>query len=248
MHARACRFFVVGIAWTVTPTGGWAQQPVMAPVASHRQSPSASSGSMKDHFAQAMSVHTIIVRGDMEALGPAARQWLAQIDQTSWPAAAAGPVEALRRAAREVAAATSLGTAASAIGRMLAACGSCHRATGVMPAPPPAPLHNLGGIVGHMLDHQRALTHMLEGLVVPSTSLWRQGAESLRVAPLRDNRLPHDADTAALKALEQQVHEVADRAATVEAGDGRAAVYGELVASCAGCRSLHVKVWGPTPR
>lgn len=247
MRVRARALVVVGMALVPVPTPGSAQV-VPSPVASHIQG-APPAAAMKDHFGKALAVHTIIVRGDVAALGPAAREWLAEIDRTPWPANAAAPVDAMRRAAREVASATQLGTAASAMGRVLAECGTCHRATGVMPATPLAPLHHVGGIVGHMLDHQRALTHLLEGLVVPSASVWRHGAESLQVAPLQDNRLPPDRDEiAALKALERQVHDLGGRAAAADTAETRAEIYGELVGSCARCHALHVKVWGPTAR
>jgi hypothetical protein len=118
-----------------------------------------------------------------------------------------------------------------------------------MPAAPAEPSRPLGGIVGHMLEHQRALSNMVEGLVVPSTSRWQEGAKALRAAPLKREGLPRNTGaTDTLVRLERDVHDLADRAAAAEATDARAAAYGELAAGCARCHALHVKVWGPSPR
>ena len=43
---------------------------------------------------------------------------------------------------------------------------------------------DVGGIVGQMRDHQLAVDDMLFGLMIPSASYWRQGADRLRVVPL----------------------------------------------------------------
>lgn len=204
---------------------------------------------MQDHYSKAMAVHTAVVRGDLPAVTGAATQWLAQIDRTAWPSAAAPHVDTMRAAAKELAGATLLGPAGAAMGRTLGACGTCHRASGVMPAAPLEPARPVGGIVGHMLEHQRALSNMVEGLVVPSTSRWQEGAKGLRAAPLKREGLPRNAgSTDTLMALEREVHALAEKAASAETPDARAAAYGELAAGCARCHSLHVRVWGPSPR
>ena len=58
------------------------------------------------------------------------------------------------------------------------------------PAAPAAPA--VGGVVGHMLEHQRAVDLMVQGLTVPSTSAWNEGAATFASAPLRDKDLPRD--------------------------------------------------------
>jgi mono/diheme cytochrome c family protein len=223
----------VSVACVLTMASAGAQQP----------------STMQDHYSKAMATHTAVIRGDLTAVSGAATEWLAQIDRTAWPAAGAPHVDAMRAAAKELAGATLIGAAGAAMGRTLGACGACHRASGVMPAAPAEPARPVGGIVGHMLEHQRALSNMVEGLVVPSTSRWQEGANALKAAPLKRDGLPRSSRSRdRLVALERDVHALADRAAAAETPDARATVYGDLAAGCAQCHALHVKVWGPSPR
>jgi cytochrome c553 len=107
----------------------------------------------------------------------------------------------------------------------------------------------VGQTVGHMLDHQRAADHLMQGLIVPSSTLWNQGAQGLRQAPLSNGKLPKDQKlTADVAAGELHVHQLGDRAAGTSDPQARSALYGELLGTCARCHSLHQNIWGPTKR
>jgi mono/diheme cytochrome c family protein len=162
------------------------------------------------------------------------------------PDAAAPFVEEIRRAGQRAADAATLSTAARATVSMVTACAGCHRAVGVFPVPSRSPGHDLGGLVGHMLEHQRAADAMLVALMIPSAAEWREGADRLRVAPLLPSKFPKDAKaTKEIRALDLSVHQIADLAMDAETADERARVYTELLTTCAQCHRLHSRVWGP---
>jgi cytochrome c553 len=97
-----------------------------------------------------------------------------------------------------------------------------------------------------MLDHQRAADLMFQGLVVPSSTLWREGADTLNVARLRDRELPRDSRwTPEIVRAEERLHRFAGDAARMHDYATRAASYAQIIATCAECHGLHQKVWGP---
>jgi cytochrome c551/c552 len=155
----------------------------------------------------------------------------------------------MRRAARRTADASTMLEAALGTADMLKTCGDCHQVAGTRPSAPLASGVEVGGVVGHMLEHQRAADQMLQGLVIPSSTSWRSGAEGFRVAPLRRDKLPDDPMlTPQLIASEKRIHGLAEQAGKTEAAAARAVFYGQIIASCADCHSLHRKVWGPSRR
>jgi hypothetical protein len=132
----------------------------------------------------------------------------------------------------------------------LKACGDCHRAIGTMPtAPLELPRPAVREAVGHMLAHQHAADQMLQGLVVPSSALWREGAASLSTPPLDADDLPRDAKLGhEAKASEHRIHVVAAEARRVDEPAARAVFYAHILARCSDCHASHPKVWGPSRR
>jgi cytochrome c553 len=109
--------------------------------------------------------------------------------------------------------------------------------------PEVSPPSALPGTAGHMGAHQYAVDLMYRGMVGPSETLWRQGAEALKGSPLTDKDLKKASKE--IVAFETRVHEIAGRAAQAADAGSRIAVYGELVGSCAGCHGAHGMVLGP---
>ena len=129
---------------------------------------------------------------------------------------------------------------------MIGECASCHRTFGVMPVPSVLTTRDLGGIVGHMLQHQRAADEMLQGLLIPSVTQWQMGAERLCTAILHERELPPDRQwTREIRGAEGRVHAAAERALKATTQSARGASYVDLLSSCAQCHSLHKKLWGP---
>jgi nitrate/TMAO reductase-like tetraheme cytochrome c subunit len=103
--------------------------------------------------------------------------------------------------------------------------------------------HDVGGIVGHMLEHQRAVDDLLQGLIVPSATHWKQGAERLRQAALLpDGKMPSAAESSA----EAHAHAIAKQAEGDADSAARAVRYAQIVGTCADCHKLHSQIWGPT--
>ena len=104
----------------------------------------------------------------------------------------------------------------------------------------------VGGLVGHMLEHQRAADEMLEGLFIPSETQWLRGANRFVAAPLRQQSLPRDPRlTPGIRKAEERVHQLAERARQATAWQDRGQIYAEMLTTCASCHSLHGVVWGP---
>lgn len=202
---------------------------------------------MKAHYHEAIAIQDAVIRGDLAAVTPAAAALAKAPAPAGLPVVAAPHATALKDAASRAAAATTLSAASNEVASMFATCGACHGAVGTRPGlPVPSPAAP-GGVVGHMRDHQRAIDQMMQGLVLPSAALWRQGAEGLKAAPLRRAELPRDAAlTREVIAAEQRVHGMADEAIATTEPTARARQYAQILTTCAECHSAHRKVWGPS--
>ena len=237
--------FGMGVAVAFGATGAWQAAP--AAVDRSAQAEGRAATDMRAHFDEVLRVVDAIVRGDLDDARRRARQ-VASREFTGLPVAAAGQLAGMRAAAGRVAAAADLPTAATAAGVMLGTCGECHRAVGAMPAVHVRPSPAVGDTVGHMLAHQQAIEHLLQGLVVPSSSAWNAGAQALRTAPLKRSKLPDDPKLSSeIAAGETRLHELADEAAGTSAPPARAAIYGQMVSTCSRCHALHKNIWGPGP-
>jgi mono/diheme cytochrome c family protein len=201
---------------------------------------------MQHHYVQVTLIHEAIIRGDLPAIQAPARALAAMSVPVNTPAETAYFAKTIVAAAEQAAGARTLPAAATATTQMLLQCGECHRAAGVFPAPARMPRPDLGSFVGHMLEHQRAADALLHGLVVPSASRWMEGASRLKTTPLRESDLPRDpAFTEEIRRSEARVHAMANRAAQATTGMARAAVYADLLTTCAQCHGLHREIWGP---
>jgi len=202
---------------------------------------------MKSHFHEALAIENAIVRGELAAVGPAAAALAAAPPPAGLPAATTPHLKAMKAAAGRAAAATTLPTASLEAATMLSACGECHLSAGVRPAPPFPSRSDAEGRVGHMQAHQRAIELMLHGLLVPSTSLWREGAEALSVAPLHRSELSRASNvTDEVLSAEKRVHRMAEEAIATAAPPIRVRQYAQLLTTCAECHSANKKLQAPS--
>jgi cytochrome c553 len=201
---------------------------------------------MREHFARVYEVESAVIRGDLEAVRAPA-QWLASHDPSKeLDKASASQVSTMRESARRAAEAKDIPTAATATASMLAACGDCHRAAGVVPVPAIGPETTVGGTVGHMLQHLHAVELLADGLIIPSPTAWNKGANSLKEAPLRSSQLPRDPKlTREIAAAEDRVHLLAEQASKAGEEQARQTAYAQIITTCAQCHGLHGRVWGP---
>jgi mono/diheme cytochrome c family protein len=201
---------------------------------------------MQHHFVAISTVHEAVIRGDLRGVLPPAAALAAMRTPTGLPIDAEPYAERIRAASRRAGTAPNLRTAAAATVTMLQQCAACHRAAGIYPAPVATRRPDIGGIVGHMLGHLEAVDELLLGLVVPSDSLWESGADRLRTATLNPREWPRDPKlTTEARQADAAVHALADRAKAATTADARAAVYVDLLTTCASCHSLHRGSWGP---
>jgi len=203
---------------------------------------------MDGHYRAVVRVYDAVIAGDLEAARTAAIDIWGMPTPSGMPAGGVQIADWVQRQGRRVAQATSLDEAARASAAMLTLCGDCHATVGVRIATAEPPRPDVGGIVGHMLGHQRAVEALVEGLVAPSSMRWRAGADLLGELPLDSDELPDDPGlTAAVRRAEAEVHAVSVDAIAAPDNTTRTAVFGRLIGTCAGCHQLHAGTWGPAP-
>jgi cytochrome c553 len=201
---------------------------------------------MRHHFQQVNAIRDAVIRGDLSAAQMAAIP-VARLDTPpAMPAAAASLLKAVQDEGRKAATAATLDVAARATASLLNQCGECHHAASVYVAPDVARKPDVGGLVGHMLDHQRGSDDMLLGLIVPSPSLWRMGAERISGDTIDPAKLPKDPKlTSELRKAEGRLHQLAREAQTAVEPEARVESYARLLTTCAACHSVHSRIWGP---
>ncbi len=144
------------------------------------------------------------------------------------PSAAVVQAQAARGAeARE------LGTIASALSQVALGCGGCHRAAGVGPIFAVERLAPGSDAVSHMARHRWASDSLWEGLVAPDEELWLSGAMAFLEEPLHPEALP-DVEARAWTTV---LHAVGSYGLEVSDPQGRAALYGEVLHTCAICHA-----------
>lgn len=201
---------------------------------------------MRGHYTQVLVMHAAVIRGDLPAIVKPARDLVQRLGVPSTPPGPQATIDEMRFAARWAADTSNLAVAAAATASMLKGCGDCHRAAGVMPTAQLPGEAKVGGVVGTMLEHQRAAEQMLQGLIGPSTSLWRDGAKGFAAAPLHPKDLPvNTTERQQMVRVEEQLQRSVAKAADVDDSSARAAAYASILAECSGCHGKHARIWGP---
>lgn len=205
---------------------------------------------MRHHYLEVGDIHEAVIRGDLAAVRGPAERLRAILVVPDVPLPLRPFITTMTYAARQTAEATTLASAATSTTTLIAQCAGCHQAAGIRPAVVPRSSPEVGGVVGHMLDHQRATDALLQGLLLPSASEWTRGAALLENAALRPRELPPDPKLSReVVRAESAVHAMARDAAAARTPEARNAVYAQLITACAQCHGLHPTVWGPrTPR
>lgn len=200
---------------------------------------------MREHYFDAVDMHAAVIRSDLAAVASLAKGLTDYAAPPGMPDRSAAYAATIQRAARDAAAATTIVSAAVSSAVMLNACGQCHQLAGVRPSLTIPRGAIVGGVVGHMIEHQRAADQIFQGLVTPSDSMWRDGTRALAKAPLSAADLPiAESDRRKLALTEARIHRLASDAAAATEPRARANYYGQLLAGCADCHG-HPKVRGP---
>lgn len=201
-----------------------------------------SSETMAHHFEQSVRARDAVVRGEIEEVRSAARA-LAR-------ARAGGElsprhVDAMRTAARELAAATDVDRAGLALAGVALTCGACHAETGArIEAPETLPPEG-DDVRARMALHLWAADRLWDGLVLPDDERFVAGAAAMVDAPLfpASGATPQQV-APEVRAVGDRVRAIATRARDARRDRDRARAYGELLGTCADCHR-YVGVRGP---
>jgi cytochrome c553 len=197
-----------------------------------------------DHMPHVWALERAVIRGELGATRREAgwlREHLAGVgDERDAATEANAYIQGLER----LAAATDGRAAASASAGVFAACGSCHRASGLTPEIDLPPDRAGVTIASHMLRDGRAARQLLQGLVMPSDEQWAAGAAALRRAPLAPGDFPvSDRIGQAMQGVDAAVRQLGGGAAAARTPAERAESYGALAAGCASCHARHTTLW-----
>ena len=192
---------------------------------------------MAEHFADAARIKNAVIDGELREVQAPARRLMD--DPVHYPEAWLPYVSANVNHAAALLAARDLHAAGVAAAGLARTCGDCHAALGVGPAfepPHDIPTSSHHDVLRHMHRHQWAADRMWEALIDRSEYAWMAGAAALVDAPLspadltQNVELPDD-----VLELGGKLHKIGALAGTVVGWSARAGLYGEFLATCAGC-------------
>ena len=186
---------------------------------------------MRDHQLLTSAAQSAVIQGDLPG-ARAAGAALADLSPEQVHARLDPGLPKLVNASREVASAADLQAAATAVGTLGAVCADCHAATGHGPRADGQTTTGWGE-EAHMPRHQWAADRMWLGLIAPSAEAWDGGARDLGAhrIPLAQDAGPREV------AAEAEIRRLAAAAPDAITTEARAAAYGELLATCAGCHT-----------
>lgn len=214
-------------------------EPAVAPTAA-TPSPPATPAQERAHFGAAYEARDAVVAGDL-ARAKTALAWLAGADYPlALPVHHRPGAAAVQAAVREGARAADLQAAAQSVAQLGAACGACHTRMNRVPQQPPAGFTELGeeGLPERMHRHGWAVERMWEGLLGPWDEAYRVGAQVIAEADPQLGAGGGKARSARLAAGLSAVRALGRQAMAMAHAPGeRAAAYGELLATCAGCHA-----------
>jgi cytochrome c553 len=196
---------------------------------------------MEQHYMAVIEAHDSVIAGDHATAKARLTTLAAQDLPPQAPEAWKALHQAMQKAASAGESAHDVPSAASAVAGVVQTCGQCHSELGRAPfqhkPPTPAPSDV---VADKMQSHQWATERLWEGVAGPADPAWQRGA-----AALSESRVfPADREGVAAEVLEQEaaLRTLGGRALETAPAD-RAALYGELLATCAGCHAqIGVKV------
>ena len=200
---------------------------------------------MRDHDLHGAAMRNAVARADLEA----ARREATTLAELRLAGGIEPPwrrqLDAMNAAAARVAAAKDVPEMSRNVAAVARTCGDCHATLGGPVLPVGEPPEPGSGVAARMMRHQWAAARLWDGLVAPSQEAWRAGARVLADAPLEPETLtPGKSPAPAIGTLARSVHDLGQKAKVVTSGVDRAAVYGELLATCSAC---HLRLGGGPP-
>lgn len=193
---------------------------------------------MHERFAWVSAIQEVTIQGDVAEARSLAQEFAARLPSPTEPAPAAWRphVDALRGELEGLGHADDLRDAGASVSRLALLCGRCHADVGARLELPEMPQPAQGGsFQDAMHGHQWAVDRMWEGLIVPSDERWIRGTTMFVAIP--GCKSTTEAGDAEGQALCNHAQSLARRGMVTESREGRAAIYGRLLATCAGCHA-----------
>ena len=191
---------------------------------------------MHRRFSRTVDIQTGVVLSDLSRARSGAA-WLAGHEEIQGNGQGSSEAAEIRGYASLIAQASDLDSVAHRVGRMAAACGSCHTATGGGPrfvVGSGAPESD--SPADQMIRHLWAADRMWEGLVGPSEDTWTAGARALtRSAAAGNDLFRASSASPATEGYLSRIRALGQEAELARTLEARASVYGELLNTCRGC-------------
>lgn len=210
---------------------------------------------MHERFAWVSAIQEVTIQGDVAEARALAQEFaglLSAPQEPALPAAWLPHVDALRGELEGLEHADDLRDAGASVARLALLCSRCHEATEATVDLPQMPHPAQGGsLQDAMHGHQWAVDRMWEGIIVPSDEHWIRGTTMFVALPgcqaalgtagvEPDGRTrsatPQARDSDA-QALCSHAQSLARRGMVARSREGRATLYGRLLATCAGCHA-----------
>lgn len=193
---------------------------------------------MHERFAWVSAIQEVTIHGDVAEARSLALDFAARLPAPDEPAPEPWRphVDALRGELEGLAHADDLRDAGASVARLGLLCGRCHQDTGAEPDLPELPEPVQGSRVEDVMHgHQWAVDRMWEGLIGPSDERWIRGSTMFVTIPGCTSAT--EAGDAPGQALCSHAQSLARRGHVTRSLEGRATIYGRLLATCAGCHA-----------
>ncbi len=227
--------FLVGCA--STPTHPYAALPETVALDWDRE---ALRRHMDQHLLHVQTARDATLQGDLDEARTALR-WLAEHETFPGEPEAWGEwAQNMRTYASFGATANDAAEVGRAVGAIGTQCGGCHASLHVTPRTPEGsePPAATSGVIGHAARHGWASDRLWSALILPSDVAWRDALFAIREPAISLDALQLNDDQRAATAVYVDTLALLSQA-SYEFDDplGRAATYGHILSTCAGCHS-----------
>lgn len=187
---------------------------------------------MAGHARDAEKIRAAVIEGRPEDSGPAAESILHLFDVEKLPREWIEPAARMQASARRIKDSSDIAGVAAAIADVGTSCGWCHSKLGgpeasAEPAPP-----NDGTLESRMKQHSWATEKLWEGLYVPSSTAWADGARILSGTEFPSEVLQRGVYA---KSSAQEFKKLAAKLPSQSTPTTRAALYARLLGTCGSC-------------